>query len=197
MSKIGHSRWQYDYPPLKLTYYFGTKSGGTSICQALGVHCSVVNNKWVDLKEPFKKNSGWFSATSCRNPLDRLVSAFHSAQNPDCGPSSYFLHHELGLKGNKCTFTNFIHAITEHKPHNLNWHIIPQTHLSPEDVDYVIRYEHLQEDWANLGSKFNIGELPHKNQSQHEPYMTYYTKETYDIVVEYYNCDFVRFGYEL
>lgn len=65
-----------------------------------------------------------------------------------------------------------------------------------EIVDYVGRYERLQEDYAKILTRIGISaELPFANVTIHRPYTSYYTDETRTLVEKLYAIDIKKFNY--
>lgn len=64
-------------------------------------------------------------------------------------------------------------------------------------VDYILKYESLEDDWKKFLSSQNLPHVNLKvvNKSKHKPFYKYYTKEMAQIIYEKYESDFVRFGY--
>jgi hypothetical protein len=63
-------------------------------------------------------------------------------------------------------------------------------------VDYIGRFENLEEDFRKTGLVASGARLPHINKSSHTDYRSYYTDETREIVGRRHakNCEF--FGYQ-
>lgn len=63
-------------------------------------------------------------------------------------------------------------------------------------VDFVGRFERLEEDFAYISSRIGIDvPLSHENRSERASYREYYTPETRDIVARHFARDIERFGY--
>ena len=76
----------------------------------------------------------------------------------------------------------------------------PQSEYLNEEIDFMGRYENIQEDWAKIRKIFkerfalSLGPLFHHNKSDAKKKKL--TKEEEGIVREYYAEDFKKFGYE-
>ena len=63
-------------------------------------------------------------------------------------------------------------------------------------VDFVGRYETLQEDFSKICRRLNISaQLLHLNRSTHRPYREYYDSESKAIVARHFGADIERFAY--
>jgi hypothetical protein len=58
------------------------------------------------------------------------------------------------------------------------------------------RFETIQKDWRFLMDKFGLPSLPHKNQSKHRHYSSYYDEETIELATKYYKQDLEQLGYK-
>jgi hypothetical protein len=140
----------------------------------------------------YKINKNMFSFTFVRNPWDRFVS--------------YFFHlTRLNYLKTKVSFNEFAISMLSQ-----NWardYITPtcptSNFMAPcshwaNDVDFIGRFENLQEDFNTVCSEIGIPqkELPHKNKTQHKHYTEYYNDEMKQIVEEKYARDIEQFGYE-
>ena len=76
--------------------------------------------------------------------------------------------------------------------------------LSDDDdnviVDFIGRFENLQEDFDKVCERINIPQrtLPHRNKREykHKPYWEYYDDESIEIIRNLYKKDIEYFGYE-
>jgi hypothetical protein len=63
-------------------------------------------------------------------------------------------------------------------------------------MDFVGRYENLQDDFNSLRAKLGITQtLPHLNKSNHRDYRSYYNDHTQQLVAEHFKADIELFGY--
>ena len=64
-------------------------------------------------------------------------------------------------------------------------------------VDYVLRFENLEEDWNRLfmGLGYDPPKLPVKNKSKHKHYFEYYDEDTMKFIHHLYKKDIEVFGY--
>jgi hypothetical protein len=65
-------------------------------------------------------------------------------------------------------------------------------------VDYIIKYETLEQDWKNMFNHLNMQapELPVINKSNHQNYRKYYDSETDALVRYLFKKDIEYFNYE-
>lgn len=136
-----------------------------------------------------------------RNPWDRTISYFFwiRRQDPALQPRKRFYHH-LGvpfdeLAQPKKAFREFLKS--DDFVNNDRFYIIDDQLC----VDFVIRYEHLSEDVADLCRRIGLPpiDLPHLKtgfrQKRHH-YSEYYDDETRAIVAEKHRNDIRLFDYE-
>jgi hypothetical protein len=143
-----------------------------------------------------------FKFAFVRNPWDRFISAFFHAP----GITSF--------ERNKEAFRDFVRFIAEKDlsapgftyPNISNWplhhHFLPQWFfICKKDgsvgVDFLGRYENLQEDWELICSRVGVScPLPHLRNGGHRDYREYYDRETCNIVGRAYERDIDLLGYE-
>jgi hypothetical protein len=168
----------------------------------LGGHVSSVNYQ-SRYKEEYDK---FFKFAFVRNPWDRLVSAFFYMSNHYIRPQCPFLKRERPHE----SFETFI---KEDLPRFLlHTHVRPQSFwVCDEDgevnVDFVGRFESLNEDFKNVCNKLNAGNQKLKFTNRHDsrknghgagsskPYWEFYDKQMVDIVGDLFFQDVKTFGY--
>ena len=62
-------------------------------------------------------------------------------------------------------------------------------------VDFVGRFEELEQDWNFLQKKFGLPVLPHQNRTNHVDYRQAYTPELAAIAAKRYERDIELFDY--
>lgn len=181
------------------------KTAGTSIGSALNPFCeesypSMKHWSAVKIKEKFGSDiwNEYFKFTFIRNPYERLLSWYNMIDKSRCNPNPNIFH--SNIQKNIYSFSNFImddknfndinkispQRISQFKKISQNGGII---------VDFIGRYENINEDFSCICKKLNIPEphLPHINKFDHDNYMNYYTKEMIDEVNSFNEEDFIKF----
>lgn len=141
-------------------------------------------------RDNYKEYDEYFSWGFVRNPFERLVS-IHSAifQHPDHCKVRDVVPKDFKEFVRKLNELSFVHIYSQH------------VFLCDGDgkiiVDFVGRYEFLQQDWYRVCKYFGVGlkRLANKNKTDHKPWMEYYDSETLEIVNNHYRRDFEIFGY--
>lgn len=148
------------------------------------------------------KFSRYFAFAFVRNPFDRFVSAYHRAlQNPSSAVTRNFADQYIRPFPD---FEKFVEAMAQPA---FAWRVMGHPHFAPQAemvsingqvvVDYVGHFERLGEEYSKLVSEhFPLAEpLGVENKTPHEPYSTYYTPKSRDIVERLYSKDLAFFGY--
>jgi hypothetical protein len=159
------------------------------------------------------KFSECYSFCFVRNPFDRLVSAYLSKiKDPPITEISMNAKMKDGIPKNIAIldgnlkkgmpFDQFIMRLTENPDIFNNEHFAPQVSFlnktSWDSLNYLGRYETLQEDWKKICEEASLGEinLLHRNKSENrQHYNEYYDKYTRHVVENLYKQDLDAFGY--
>ena len=168
---------EYGYSS-KFIYFVIHKTGTRSIFNALNFKREARKFYDPDLYKDY------FTWTIVRNPWDRAVSAYEQKASKRYGP---------WRRCKNLTFPDFILNKRGIKDRHTN---IQSTQIPP-DIDFIGRFENLQEDFNTVCDKIGIPkqQLLHKNKSKHKHYTEYYDEETKQIVAEKYAEDIKNFGY--
>jgi len=155
----------------------------------------------IKAREPAEVWDSYLKFSIVRNPWDRALSYFfwEKRRDPSIRPHKRFYHY-LGVPFNefeviKDHFSEFIKSRT--LENNDRFYIID----SKPCVDFVIRYEHLEEDFNEVCKRLGISaySIPHlktgiRKKSRH--FTDYYDNITKKIVAELHRSDLNFFGYK-
>ena len=136
--------------------------------------------KGIDLKKQIKNYDEYFKFAFIRNPWDRVVSWFKYY--------GYEMDSEWLSRSNLEDYPKFFW-------YNQSEWLFEGSSLI---VNYIGRFENLQQDFDTVCDKIGIDRqpLPHKNATNHKHYTEYYDDETREIVAEKYAKDIDYFGYK-
>lgn len=181
------------------------KTAGTSISSALNPFCeesypSLKHWSAAEIKEKFGSDiwNEYFKFTFIRNPYERLLSWYNMIDKNRWRPNSNLF--QSHIKKNIHSFSEFIMEDN----HFIDINKFPQQRISQFKIisenrrviiDFVGRYENLNEDFNYICKKLNIAQtiLPHINKFDHDHYMNYYTKEMISEVNSFAEEDFIHF----
>ena len=171
------------------------RSDGDAFWCVVHRSCGDLRRRGVLAEEEVQRR---FVFTFVRNPWDRMVSVFSYARNHAVIKRA-FIAEKLD------TFEAFVRCVTC-EPIDPVWHYRylglsianPQSDwLRGIDVDYIGRFERLNDEWDMLCRKLGIANepLPHRLKSRRGEYAEYYTAETRRLVARFCAEDIDRFGY--
>lgn len=163
---------------LDITFFHNPKNAGTSIAKWLTNN--VYGEEYLDdlrhesplSLKPLFGDFGW-SFCCVRNPWDRMVSWYNFFKEQDKIEGSFENFIDRSFRSDR--------SAKYYKPMNRQMQFV-------RNVDYVIRYENLREDFKMVQERCTcFTPLPHYNRSKHDKYVDYYTNRDYiNIVGEYY-----------
>jgi hypothetical protein len=136
---------------------------------------------------PNKVFEEYFKFGFVRNPWDTMVSYYH------------FLHSNQSSHRNKKV--QALDGFKQYLEYEIKRNKYHQTQFLTDNngellVDYVGRFESLQDDFDKICKKVNVSaSMPHSNKSKHKKYQEYYDEETKQMVAEHWKADIEMFGY--
>ena len=179
----------------KFIFFHLYKTAGTSLSRVLKHHATPHSEKHFSVGN-YLKNYGrdiyeqYFTFGFVRNPWDWQVSLYHYMLTD----RKHFEH-------------KWVSSFESYEAY-LDWKIKkdckPQYIFfsenadldSPISLDFVGRFENLEEDFTFLKSKLELkGKLPHLVKTNHKPYQEFYDPATKDMVAEAYHKDVSYFEY--
>jgi len=186
----------------KLVYFHNPKTAGSSITRTLAPFCTkseeleglIMGGGWqgrfhhdgtqhqkMTLTQ-YGEFRDYFKFSFVRNPFDIVLSFWEkSTKDRNYGTLEEFL-------------------LSNEFPGERALRYIQTEYLDVNNLDYVGRYENLQQDWVYIAEKLDLPyELPLLNErqtKQHYHYREYYTTLSRKIVEERYQKDLEVFEYE-
>jgi hypothetical protein len=164
-------------------------------------------NKHSFITELENEYKNYFKFSFVRNPWDRLVSWYNMFLNLKV--SNDFSKYVLNNSKNFSEFLNLTEIIVEKIGHdNPNGEYYPKSisfnqldYLTNKEgninVDFIGRYENINDDYRNISTKLNISlDLECRNKFNHDHYRTYYSDSDAEKVYHMYKRDIDYFGYE-
>ena len=141
------------------------------------------------------ENDTNFSFTVCRNPWERFVQFYNYARTSNDDISAAFRTDNNLSSEAWPEFSWIVENITTLK--NTEKALTPQVSWLDGDIDLVIKFESLQEDFIVIQDMFDCHEpLPSTVDSTPvADYRSYYNETTKAIIGDIYSTDIARFGY--
>ena len=153
-----------------------------------------------------KKYNGYFKFAFVRNPWDRLVSCYFDkvvgsrsmSNNRVIKNGEYKAFKQQYKRDFKTmTFPEFAEMVSQLDEESSNGHFRSQyTYLHVDELDFIGRFENLQNDLSKLKQRFNISvEEKHLLKSSHKNYKQYYDKKLKNMIANRYKKDIDLFKY--
>jgi hypothetical protein len=179
----------------KLLFIHISRTGGTSVETAL------VGSDWWHIDPESKHLSAsqtrTFYGDACwakyrkfsivRNPWDRITSMWSTGW--------WNKRRTSFLGGRPASFRDFIRELRPH-PHE-RYRTLSYGKILDEPLDYVLRFESLQEDFSAMCRDLRLDEvqLPHVEHRKRLPYRAYYDEESAQLVRDLFAADIKAYGY--
>mgnify|MGYP006274252899 CR=1 FL=1 len=161
-----------------------TETGGRLINAAYGLTPEAWRRRRAE-----RAFHDYFKFAFVRNPWDRVVSLYHRQEGERVRDEMSFDDFARTIRYSSATSP-------QGSPHvnQLDYLVDPSGHRL---VDFVGRFERLDEDWATVAERLGLPPaLPHKRKTDRDkPYTDYYTDETRAIIAERFAVDVEAFGY--
>jgi len=178
-----------------ITYYHMAKTAGTSIRSWLTLHknphsniITLPNDQTItELKTQYYIP---YSFTVVRNPWDRMVSLWTYGMNRNWNFTDF-----LPITDTKPNFEQFISALTLLPNDYINI-VSPMTQLIDNNIDVILRFEHLHEDFKIIQQVMNCVEPLQKiKTSTRSDYKDYYNDTGRNIIAQLFEQDIDQWKY--
>ena len=164
-----------------------------TFCSSVGVYKYYTTSKTINqitemTPELWKE---YLKFCFCRNPYDRVVSAYNYIMETDKLNIDFDKY--LSLK-DIVTENEYAHVFLTQKQHVIDSNGNPV-------MDFIGRFENFEDDFKTLLNKIGIDKIIHnptpKNKREHGSYKSYYTNELIKIVNDMFKEDFEFFNYPM
>lgn len=179
----------------RFVYIHINKTGGSSIEKALSLaheHKTAIEKKGELGENRWDKK---FVFSFVRNPWDKVVSHYHFR----------VMTNQTGLGKNPLDFNTWVGLAYGDKDTRYYDHpkmFMPQLDWLADNngnmlVEYVGRFERLDEDFRNICTKINVSNcsLPHMKQSKRSGYKEYYNNQSRKTIACWFQKDIEYFKY--
>jgi len=185
----------------KIIFIHIPKTAGISLVKSIFGDVTLEGHRFVSFyKQVFgNRYSEFFTFTIVRNPWDRLYSAYKFLEKGGIN-----IHDKNAFETHLSTYKDFEDFVLKGLNEKIIWeimHFIPQYEFVCDKngkiiVDYLVRFESLQEDIAGLSKKINLEVvMDHHNYNKKKDYREAYTKEMIEKVHHIYQKDIDVFEY--
>ena len=182
------------------------KTAGQSIHKALGMknqpHRPLWRRKSADVR---------FVFSVVRNPYDRAVSLFHWYRDLHKADRKRTPHNAaMNMLARGCEDVNefwtrfFPEGTLQYQRRYTPMMATQLSYLSDKgagkvslNVNRILRFESLKEDWAALSRDIRLRPLPHVNKSNHRDWQEELSEESRAVIAKLYAVDFEAFKYEV
>jgi len=198
-------------PEKNFIYVPQSKVANTSILTAIATatgHPSLdkmsgkmlVELDWHRLSYDELYKSSLFKFAFVRNPWDRIVSCYNDKIFRWKGTCTESPHFKVSADWSFEQFVEWVCSLSEGDNYYNDPHFVPQ-HIALCQcgrlaVDYIGRFERIEQDWRSISLRFGLGRLPPKNVRPHPHYNSYFDGTIRAAVDRFYRKDIELFGYE-
>jgi hypothetical protein len=128
--------------------------------------------------------NNYYCFTFVRNPWDLVVSVYEFSKQ-----------YRYKMVNVNFSFEDFL---LKDKIKAAPWHMLPQHSFINENINFIGKFENLQEDFDKICKNLNLQQqkLPHILKTKRIKYQDYYTEETKNFVAVKYKKDIEMFNYK-
>lgn len=200
-------RWVY-LSSCQLAYLVTFKTASSSILGGLleremGIKVTEnVHSEALSCLQKSVSNPGSYESFSfTRSPFERIVSAYKNKVIGKNGKTDLaFEQYMWGILKKSPNFSTFVQKVVRIPNCLHEAHIANQYDVLYENgkcvVDYLGKYEQIEQDYSYLKEKYQLPALPHYNATPKDDWREYYDTKTAKLVYKKYKKDILHFGYE-